>query len=194
MPGVRGNSYRVRGLLTVDAGRNRSSRRHSLKVSARNWSPLPGKGRRSILQRGDQSLPQKWRETRTGLIEPKLTGRRDRALLDAIVNFNGTPDQLLHQAPPRSADHPNQAIPGPTPSPADQPSNQTHRPSQMNSTNRLMRAAVTRTCDRGDTHMAIVSTPGAVLQLIIQQACERGSYQLVIIRELNRGTDTMLSE
>lgn len=37
---------------------------------------------------------EKWGEL-LDLIEPKLTGRRDRTLLDTVRKFNGTPDQLI---------------------------------------------------------------------------------------------------
>lgn len=37
---------------------------------------------------------EKWAEL-LDLIEPKLTGRLDRTLLDAVREFSGTPDQLI---------------------------------------------------------------------------------------------------
>ncbi|MFC4125209.1 hypothetical protein [Nocardia rhizosphaerae] len=47
-----------------------------------------------IASRLQHELPRtKWAEL-LELITPKLTGRRDRALLDAVRAFNGTPDQL----------------------------------------------------------------------------------------------------
>jgi hypothetical protein len=48
-----------------------------------------------ISSRLQQKLPQqKWTEL-LDLITPKLTGRRDRALLQTIRAFKGTPDQLI---------------------------------------------------------------------------------------------------
>ncbi|WP_410673200.1 hypothetical protein [Amycolatopsis sp. cmx-4-68] len=47
-----------------------------------------------IASRLQHDLPRtKWAEL-LDLIAPKLTGRRDRTLLDAVRAFNGTPDQL----------------------------------------------------------------------------------------------------
>jgi hypothetical protein len=49
----------------------------------------------TISSRLQQTLArQKWAEL-LELIAPKLTGRRDRALLETVRNFNGTPDQLV---------------------------------------------------------------------------------------------------
>jgi hypothetical protein len=47
-----------------------------------------------IRLRLQEDLPRKkWKEL-LDLIDPKLTGRGDRAFLDAVRDFAGTPDQL----------------------------------------------------------------------------------------------------